>query len=109
MLVRAPSSPTTVAFTAAVCEELLPVGASAAPSTSEAIASVATPFCEATRAKGSGYFGESADNLTAVIVDLSPLEMSTAKEVAEATEPSVQSARVSVAMGRLSTASDMGV
>ena len=30
----------------------------------------AAEFCEATRAKGNEYFGEAADNLTGVLVDL---------------------------------------
>ena len=80
----------------------MPRDASAGPCSSAALAALATRFCEETRAKGSCYFGEGADNLTAVLVDLSVLGVASTSE--EATQAS---ARVSVAAGRLSNASDI--
>ena len=41
------------------------------PKAARALLSVAGAFCELTRAQGEEYFGESADNLTGVLVDLS--------------------------------------
>ena len=38
----------------------------------ESLGAFAEALCERTRAKGDDYFGEAADNLTAVLVGLQP-------------------------------------
>lgn len=55
-----------------VCEALVPAAPSATtkPSEQADMETRAANFFEATRAKGADYFGESADNLTGVLVDL---------------------------------------
>jgi len=48
------------------------VGDMLLPPTSRPVLAIAASFCEATRAKGEDYFGESADNLTGLVVPLRP-------------------------------------